>query len=86
MTKIEDSFAHVKGVPVEKAISFEPSEIKGDKPDVKLSHQKLTYVKRKAVQKIIGKLLFEILKFALAMGIVILIVFISRHVFHSNVF
>lgn len=38
MSKIEDGFACIKGLSVEKAISFEPSEIKGDKQDAKLSH------------------------------------------------
>ena len=37
MEKAKNNFATIKGMPIEKATSFEPSEIKGIKPNVKLS-------------------------------------------------
>jgi hypothetical protein len=37
MKPVENGLAHLKGMPIKKATSFEPSEIKGDKPNIKLS-------------------------------------------------
>jgi hypothetical protein len=36
--KAENGFASIKGLPVQKAASFEPTEIKGNKSNAKLPH------------------------------------------------
>lgn len=39
--KGKSMFTKLKGMPIKKATSFEPSEIKGTKPDIKLDGHNL---------------------------------------------